>query len=97
MINLKKPKLVKLYEVKDGNLLYVCTCGRLAQIAIRQFNKYARCSVCMGVNDRLLSTGRLVTTEDKHNLFDKMLRNGLYSFVSEIGNLEVNKADGLAH
>ncbi len=84
MINIKKPKLIRLYEVKDGNLLYVCTCGRLAQIPLRKFNKFVRCNVCTEVNERLLAEGRVVSEEDKFNLFDKMLRNGLYDFVSSI-------------
>jgi hypothetical protein len=82
MINLKKPKLVKLYGVKDGNILYVCTCGRLAQCPIINFNKTVRCEVCNGINNAFIATGRMVTHKDAKNLFDMMLRNGLYDFVS---------------
>jgi hypothetical protein len=84
VINLKKPRLVKLYGVKEGNLLYVCTCGRLAQEPIKTFNKYVRCSVCTTVNNRLISNHKHISNDDKKNLFDKMLRNGLYDFVSSI-------------
>jgi purine-nucleoside phosphorylase len=86
VINLKKPRLVRLYGVKDGNLLYVCTCGRLAQEPIKTFNKFVRCSVCTAVNDNLISNDKYVSDEDRKNLFDKMLRNGLYNFVSSISS-----------
>jgi len=84
VINIKKPKLVRLYAVKNGDLLYVCTCGRLTQIPLKSFNKFVRCSVCTDVNAQLLVEGVSVSEEDKFNLFDKMLRNGLYDFVSSI-------------
>jgi hypothetical protein len=84
VINLKKPKLVRLYGVKEGNLMYVCTCGRLAQVPIKSFNKFVRCSVCTEVNNNLVSADKFTSDDDKMNLFDKMLRNGLYDFVSSI-------------
>lgn len=82
MINIKKPRIVNLYGVKDGSLLYVCSCGRLASEPLRTFNKFTRCPVCTKANNAL---SKKVEEVDIKNLFMVMLKNGLYSYVSLLG------------
>ena len=85
MINIKKPRIVNLYGVKDGSLLYVCSCGRLASEPLKSFNKFTRCPVCTKANKELREKKTSVEEVDIKNLFMVMLKNGLYSYVSLLG------------
>ena len=85
MINIKKPRVVNLYGVKDGSLLYVCSCGRLASEPLKSFNKFTRCPVCTKANKELVKRDIVVEEGDLKNLFMVMLKNGLYTYVSLLG------------
>jgi len=86
MIDMKSPRLVSLYGVKDGNINYVCSCGRLASAPIREYNRQTRCHVCTDANDRLIRSGNTVTAREAYELFLALLDNGLYSFVNKLSN-----------
>jgi len=86
MIDIKSPRLVNLYGVKNGNINYVCSCGRLASAPLREYNRQTRCHVCTEANDRLLRFGKVVSPRQKKELFIALLENGLYTFVNNISN-----------
>ena len=86
MIDIKSPRLVTLYGVKDGNINYVCSCGRLASAPLKEYNRQTRCHVCTEANSRLTRFDKLVTSKDKKELFIALLNNGLYTFVNNISN-----------
>ena len=82
MINIKKPRVVKMYQVENGHILFVCSCGRLASNKIIEFNKLSRCSKCIEVEENMNENIKLDhDVYRQEQLFNKIWDSGLSEFI----------------
>lgn len=86
MLKFTTPKLIQVYKVQKGKAWFVCSCGRLASVAIKDYSKHTRCTRCEDVNKTLLAIGLVGTIEgpDLLELFDKFYLNGLLDYVEDV-------------
>jgi len=84
MVNHIFPKTINLVHVKNGELVFVCSCGRVDSTRLKEFNKKTRCQICTKANAKLIAENKVVNKFQIYELFDTMKQNGLYNFVNKI-------------
>ena len=85
MFKFTTPKLIQIYKVQKGKAWFICSCGRLASLDIKNYTKHTRCKRCEEVNKDLVLTGvnGEIIGSDLVEMFDKFYLNGLLDYVEE--------------
>lgn len=83
MIDFSKPRMTKIYQVKKGRVFFVCSCGKLSSVTLKEYNRKCRCKDCETYNTLL--TSRLyhlgLDREDLAELFNIVYENGLSDYL----------------